>query len=139
VIDSRFTRRQGLRYLAGVPAADSLLRAQEIIGEPAGRITPLTDLVNIFEVLAMARRKLPENVYSTVAGTVRSSFERITFRPRLMVNVAKLDLTTELLGEKLFAPIIGLHRSLPAPPGIKRHSIRTARLPWSAAPRQQKH
>ena len=54
----------------------------------------------------MARRKLAENVYATVAGTDRRALERITFRPRLMVNVSKLDLTTELLGETMFAPIL---------------------------------
>jgi isopentenyl diphosphate isomerase/L-lactate dehydrogenase-like FMN-dependent dehydrogenase len=87
----RFTRRQAFQALAG---------------EPPGRIAPLADLVNVFEVQAMARRKLPESVYATIAGTDRRALERITFRPRLMVNVTQLDLTTELLGEKMFAPII---------------------------------
>jgi isopentenyl diphosphate isomerase/L-lactate dehydrogenase-like FMN-dependent dehydrogenase len=97
----KLTRRLALQTLAA-----SLLDGQELVGEPAGRIAPVADLVNVFEVQAMARRKLAENVYATVAGTDRRALDRITFRPRLMVNVSKLDLTTELLGEKMFAPIM---------------------------------
>jgi 4-hydroxymandelate oxidase len=99
------TRRHVLRGLTGLPAA-SLLPGQELLGEPRGRIAPLADLVNVFEIQAMAQRKLAEKVYATVAGTDRRALERITFRPRLMVNVTQLDLTTELLGEKMFAPIL---------------------------------
>jgi isopentenyl diphosphate isomerase/L-lactate dehydrogenase-like FMN-dependent dehydrogenase len=100
------TRRRTLQYLAGLPASCPSMRAQELIGEPPGRIAPLADLVNVFEMQAMARRKLSGNVYAAVAGTDHQGFEKITFRPRLMVNVAQLDLTTELLGEKMFAPIL---------------------------------
>ena len=101
----RWTRRHLLRGLIGT-SATSILPGQELIGEPRGRIAPLAELVNAFEVLEMARRKLPDNVYATIAGTDRRALERITFRPRLMVNVTQLDLTTELLGEKMFAPIL---------------------------------
>src|SRR5262245_42977163 len=89
--ETLFTRRSMLRSFAAFPAATSL-RGQELIGEPPGRIAPLGDLVNIFEVLAMARRKLPEHLYTTIAGSERRALERITFRPRLMVDVTKLDL-----------------------------------------------
>lgn len=54
----------------------------------------------------MAKRKLAETLYARVAGEDRRALERIIFRPRLMVNVSKLDLSTELLGETLFAPIL---------------------------------
>ena len=96
------TRRRLLTALASVPLA----RAQELIGEPPGRIPPISELVNVFEVLAMARRKVPDHFYTMIAGGDRRALERITFRPRLMVNVSKLDLSTELLGETLAAPII---------------------------------
>ena len=99
------TRRSALLGVIGMPAA-SLLPAQELAGEPQGRITPVTEVVNVFEVQAMARRRLADPVFATIAGTDRRALERITFRPRLMVNVTQLDLTTELLGEKMFAPII---------------------------------
>ena len=97
----RFTRRRLVRSVVGCAAASSL-DAQTA----AGGITPVSDLANVFEMLAVARRKLPESVYSTIDGTDRRALERITFRPRLMVNVSQLDLSLELLGEQLFAPIL---------------------------------
>jgi len=45
-------------------------------------------------------------VYSTIAGGDRGAFDRMTFRPRMMVNTTNLDLTIELFGEKMFAPIL---------------------------------
>ena len=67
---------------------------------------PVADLANVFEIRDVARRKLAPEVYDAIAGTDRQAFDRITFRPRLMVNVSRMDLTTELFGEKLFAPIL---------------------------------
>ena len=54
---------------------------------------PLTKLVNIFEVEAMAQRRLDARTYAEIAGSDRRVFDRITFRPRMMVNTTKLDLT----------------------------------------------
>jgi isopentenyl diphosphate isomerase/L-lactate dehydrogenase-like FMN-dependent dehydrogenase len=81
-------------------------RAQELIGEPPGRIAPASELVNTFEFEAMARRSLSAAVFAEVAGSERSAFERITYRPRMMVNTTHLDLSVELFGQKMFAPIL---------------------------------
>lgn len=67
---------------------------------------PLPELVNAFEFEAAAQRKLPAAIYDEIAGGDRTAFDRITFRPRLMVNTTNLDLTLDLLGEKMFAPIL---------------------------------
>jgi 4-hydroxymandelate oxidase len=72
--------------------------------EPA--LAPRTDLANVLEVEGVAQRKLVPHVYSMIAGGDRSFFDRITFRPRMMVNTMALDLSTELFGEKIFAPIL---------------------------------
>ncbi|MGO9262929.1 MAG: alpha-hydroxy-acid oxidizing protein [Bryobacteraceae bacterium] len=80
--------------------------AQESMGEPQGRIAPARELVNTFEFEAMARRSLSAAAFGEIAGSDRGAFERITFRPRIMVNTVKLDLTTELFGQKMFAPIL---------------------------------
>jgi 4-hydroxymandelate oxidase len=101
-----FTRRRVLGSLGSLLAASPLLQGQEPMGEPPGRITPRAELVNLFEVEAVAKRKLPGTVYSTIAGGDRKAFDRMTFRPRMLVDVQKLDLTTELFGETLFAPIL---------------------------------
>jgi 4-hydroxymandelate oxidase len=77
-----------------------------LIGEPAGRIPPARDLVNTFEFETMAQRSLSAEAFAEIAGSDRSAFERITFRPRMMVNTMKLDLTAELFGQQLFAPIL---------------------------------
>jgi 4-hydroxymandelate oxidase len=82
------------------------MRPQELIGEPPGRITPRGEAVNLFEVEAVAKRKLPSTLYSAIASGDRKAFDRITFRPRMLVDVQQMDLSTELFGEKLFAPIL---------------------------------
>jgi isopentenyl diphosphate isomerase/L-lactate dehydrogenase-like FMN-dependent dehydrogenase len=54
----------------------------------------------------MAQRSLSAAAFAEIAGSDRSTIERITFRPRMMVNTSHLDLTTELFGQRLFAPIL---------------------------------
>jgi 4-hydroxymandelate oxidase len=80
--------------------------AQTLMGEPLGRIAPVRDLANTFEFEAMAQRSLSAAAFAEIAGSERSALERITFRPRMMVNTTHLDLTTELFGQSLFAPIL---------------------------------
>ncbi len=76
------------------------------MSEAPGRITPLEELVSAFEFEAMAKRKLDSLTYARVQGASRKPFERITLRPRVMVNTTKLDLTLELFGQRHFAPIL---------------------------------
>jgi 4-hydroxymandelate oxidase len=102
------SRRTALASLGTIAAATPLAAQQEpkLIGEPPGRIAPRVDLVNVLEFENVAERKLASTVFSTVAGSDRTFFDRITFRPRMMVPTTNLDLTSELFGEKMFAPII---------------------------------
>jgi 4-hydroxymandelate oxidase len=79
--------------------------AMQLMGEPPGRITPLDELVNVPEFELMAKRKLDSVDFAQIEGGDRQAFERITFRPRMMVNTTKLDLSTELFGP-MFAPIL---------------------------------
>jgi isopentenyl diphosphate isomerase/L-lactate dehydrogenase-like FMN-dependent dehydrogenase len=101
---SRLTRRCAVQSFLGLPGLS--LCAQTSAGENSGSIPPVADLVNVLEMLPVARRRLPVDVYATVSGTDRRTLERITFRPRMMVNVTQLDLSLEFLGEQLFAPIL---------------------------------
>jgi 4-hydroxymandelate oxidase len=82
------------------------LRAQQLAGEPPGRVTPLPEAVNAFEFEAVAQRKLDGATYAEIAGSDRRYIDRITFNPRLAVNTSQLDLTTTLFGQSLFAPIL---------------------------------
>lgn len=81
-------------------------RAQTSVGEPPGRIAPVRELANTFEYEAMAQRSLSAAAFAEIAGSDRSALDRITFRPRMMVNTMHLDLTTELFGQSMFAPIL---------------------------------
>ena len=90
--------------MSGLTRLGTLLA--QLRGEPPGRIAPREELVNVLEFAEMAQRTLSGSTYSAIAGGDRGPFDRITFRPRLMVNMLALDLTTELFGDKLFAPIL---------------------------------
>ena len=104
---SSLNRRQALAAYASL-AASPLLRSQQqqLIGEPPGRIPPPSELVNAFEFGLMAQRKLDSATYAEIADSDRGPMDRITFNPRMMVNTTKLDLTTPLFGDNLFAPIL---------------------------------
>lgn len=103
------SRRQVLSSFVGLLAASHCLRAQrapELVGEPPGRIAPLDELANVPEFEPMAARKLNSETYARIAGGERRTLERITFRPRMMVNTLQLDLSLELFGREMFAPIL---------------------------------
>src|SRR4051794_32411929 len=100
------TRRGALAAYAAWIAARPLVRAQKLAGETPGRLAPLPDLVNASEFEEMAQRKLDSLTFAEIAGSERSAFERITLRPRLMVDSTKMDLSSELFGQTLFMPIL---------------------------------
>lgn len=100
------TRRQAVAGYGALLAAARSARGQKLIGEPPDRIAPVQELINLYEVEAMAQRKLDSVTFAEIAGGERGAFERITFRPRLMIDTTKLDLSTELFGQSLFTPIM---------------------------------
>lgn len=107
---SKSTRRAALTSLgvwaAGSPLLQPQTDAPKLEGEPTGRITPRGEVVNVFEVEAVAERKLSAAVYTTIAGSDRQAFDRILLLPRRFVNVERLDLSVELLGQQMFTPIL---------------------------------
>lgn len=103
------SRREALYSLAGLVASSPCLRAAqapELVGEAPGRMTPIDEFANVPEFEEMARRSLSERVFRRIAGGDRSALERITFRARMMVNTKALDLSLELFGQQMFAPIL---------------------------------
>jgi len=64
------------------------------------------ELVNVPEFEDAARAVLAPEVFATIAGGERAGFDRITFRPRMMVPTPDLDLTVRLFGATHFAPLI---------------------------------
>lgn len=97
----RILTRRDLFAHAGAP----LLQAQNA-AQAGPRLPPLRELVNVPEFEEASRTTLDPAVYATVAGTDREPFDRLTLRPRMFVDSAPLNLTTELFGEKMFAPIL---------------------------------
>jgi 4-hydroxymandelate oxidase len=102
------TRRQALAGLSSLVAAPRALSGQlpQSVGEPPASIAPRTELANVLEFENMAARKLAPCDYAAIAGSDRAFFERITFRPRMMAPTMNLDLSLQLFGDKMFAPII---------------------------------
>jgi len=101
------TRREAARNLSLFLAGSPLLHAQE----PARP----DDLINVFDFDPLCKARVPTAAYDYVSGGAwdewtlrrnREGFGRITFRPRFLVEVDKLDLTTTLFGQKLAMPIL---------------------------------
>jgi 4-hydroxymandelate oxidase len=92
------------RDLLAAGAAPLLQPRTASRGQP--RLPPLAELVNPLEFEDAARTALDPAAFAMVAGGDRQSFDLMTFRPRMFVDSAPLDLTIELLGEELFAPVL---------------------------------
>jgi 4-hydroxymandelate oxidase len=97
---TRFSRRQAITGFASWLAASPLVRGQQ------GATAPVDELVNTLEFATVAERQIGGATFQQIAGSDRRPFDRITLRPRMMVNTMNLDMTTELFGEKLYAPIL---------------------------------
>ncbi|KAJ4717745.1 Peroxisomal (S)-2-hydroxy-acid oxidase [Melia azedarach] len=71
--------------------------------------------VNVNEFQELARLALPKMYYDFYSGGAEDqhtlkenveAFRRITFRPRVLLDVSRIDLSTTVLGYKISAPII---------------------------------
>ena len=80
--------------------------APRLAGEPQGRVAPPNELVNAGEFEEAARRKLDGVTFGQIAGTEHAALDRITLRPRLMVDTTKIDLTATLFGQQMLMPIL---------------------------------
>src|SRR5262245_10208037 len=100
-------RREALRSLLAFAAGSPLLA--QSTGED------VNGPVNVHEFEAIAKRRLNKLAYDFIAGGVedeltleanRTAYKRVFLIPRVMVDVSKVDMSTEILGMKLDAPII---------------------------------
>ncbi|MQL71029.1 hypothetical protein Taro_003343 [Colocasia esculenta] len=73
------------------------------------------EITNVSEYEAIAKAKLPKMVYDYYASGAedqwtlqenRNAFSRILFRPRILIDVSKIDMTTTVLGYKISMPIM---------------------------------
>jgi len=81
-------------------------RRQLLRGTSSPRHPPREELANALEFEEVAKMVLPAVAYSTIAGGDRRAFDRIIFRPRVMVPTIDLDLSLDLFGQQHFAPIL---------------------------------
>ncbi|KAH7838895.1 hypothetical protein Vadar_032380 [Vaccinium darrowii] len=75
----------------------------------------MDQITNVMEYQAIAKEKLPKMIYDYYASGAedqwtlqenRNAFARILFRPRILVDVSKIDMTTTFLGFKISMPIM---------------------------------
>ncbi|XP_042419037.1 peroxisomal (S)-2-hydroxy-acid oxidase GLO3-like [Zingiber officinale] len=73
------------------------------------------EITNVSEYEKIAKQKLPKMIYDYFASGAedqwtlrenRSAFSRILFRPRILVDVSNIDMTTTILGFKISMPIM---------------------------------
>src|SRR5207245_1632968 len=73
------------------------------------------DRTNLTDFAPIARTRRLKTAYDYIAGGVddewtlrrnRDGFQRITFRPRMLVDVSKLDLSLDLFGSRIEMPIL---------------------------------
>jgi isopentenyl diphosphate isomerase/L-lactate dehydrogenase-like FMN-dependent dehydrogenase len=109
-----FTRRDCLRSLAQWLAA-SPLAAQLVPREQHDRVPALKELLSTLDFEPIARAKMLRTAYDFLSLGVEgeftlrrnsAAFDWISLLPRLGVKVPSVDLSTEVLGQKLAHPIM---------------------------------
>ncbi len=109
-------RRQFLQYLAASPLLTSFSAFAREVEETLGkRLTDPGEVINVFEMEALAREKLPPAHFGYLATGVdsdetiranRAGFSRFQIRPRRLVDVSELDTSVNLLGAQANSPIL---------------------------------
>ncbi len=111
-------RREAFQGLVGLLAGSPLARTQTPqldIPYSRERVPSLEDLVNVFDFEPVCKMRLPRQNYDYIAGGVdnewslrhnREAFDKITFRPRMLVNTSQMDLSLTLFGDKVSSPIL---------------------------------
>jgi isopentenyl diphosphate isomerase/L-lactate dehydrogenase-like FMN-dependent dehydrogenase len=116
-----------LRFLAGSPLLaylDLPAFSTALLGEPEEQgpeglsedlIASPGDAISVFDFEPVARKNLPPAHYGYLATGVdadvtlranREGFSKFQIRPRRLVNVSKIDMSTELFGVKWETPIV---------------------------------
>ncbi|MBL8177701.1 MAG: alpha-hydroxy-acid oxidizing protein [Bryobacterales bacterium] len=104
----RISRRAAMRAFLGWTAASPLSIGQDYSD-------PLYGPINIFDFADLAKKKLDPMAWDYLDGgsedeqSLRDSrdiFKQVIIRPRMLVDTHKIDLTTDLYGQKLDYPII---------------------------------
>ena len=121
VMDVARNRRRFLKFLAGSPllAMGSIGGSvTELLGQAiqdSGLIGDPADAINVFDFERVARDVLPPAHWGFMATGVdsdvtlranREGFTKFAIRPRRLVDVSNVDLSTELFGVRMSSPIV---------------------------------
>ncbi len=109
-------RRQFLQYLAASPLLTNFSAFAQEVEETLGeRLTDPGEVINVFEMEALAREKLPPAHFGYLATGVdsdatiranRAGFSRFQIKPRRLVDVSEVDTSINLLGAEAGSPIM---------------------------------
>ncbi len=103
-------RREHLQGLAGFLAGSPVAAGWQ---DP-GRALSIGDMINVFDFDTACRHRVARDAYDYISGGAedeftlrrnRSAFGRITFRPRMLVDVSRLDMSIELFGTESEMPV----------------------------------
>jgi 4-hydroxymandelate oxidase len=106
-----------LKFLAGSPLLAGLLPFREAITQQAHDdvISTPAEAINVLEFEAAARKALPPAHFGYMATGVdsdatlkanREGFSHYNLRPRRLIDVSRIDLSTEFFGVKWESPIV---------------------------------
>src|SRR5271170_4610368 len=130
-IDQATSRRKFLQFIAASPAlgyADKLAFAETLLPksklpdpmiwaplEPANLIKSPKEAINVFDFEPVMRQNVPPAHFGYMASGIddevtlranREGFLKFQLRPRRLVDVSKIDMSTEILGQRYETPII---------------------------------
>src|ERR1700719_3622876 len=128
-MDPTSARRQFLKFLSGSPllampgfaawAAETPSRFPDPIiwapFNPQDLIASPKDAINVFDFEPVARKNVPPAHFGYMASGIddevtlranREGFLKFQLRPRRLVDVSKVDMSTDILGVKYASPII---------------------------------
>src|SRR5262249_24726898 len=120
------TRRNVLRFAGGLAGAcalpsnpDSGVSFGQYLNTPQGAqkdaLKPLADAVNLFDFEPLARSRISPMAWEYISGGAgdevtlrwnRESFDRIRLRPRILIDVSRLDTRVNLFGREHPFPIL---------------------------------
>lgn len=110
--DAAIARRHFLRYLTASPLLAATAFAQQRLNP---EILTAADVINVFELEAIAKRNIPVAHFGYLSGGVlddrtvqsnRDAFDAWGLRARRLVDVSKVDLSIKLFGKTLASPVI---------------------------------
>lgn len=109
-------RRQFLKYLAASPLLTNYAAFAQEVEETLGeRLTDPSEVINVFEMEALARERIPPAHFGYLATGVdsdetlranREGFTRFQIKPRRLVDVSEIDTSIDLFGTEVGSPIV---------------------------------